>query len=129
MDVRPRVLIADADELLLAACRAFLAAEGFDTATAASAPDCLDALRRDPPDLLLVDSELPQGSRVLARVREDPDLPAVPVLILTGQPAPLIEMGPPARCALMIKPISPSAVAQLVRSLGEWDSVEENSPA
>lgn len=122
--MRARVLIADADPLLLAAYEAFLIAEGFAVTTARTGLGCLAELRRQPPNLLVIDPELPWGSGlgVLALMRDDPTVPRVPVLILSNHsPALLAEVRPPLRgYALLLKPVAPSVVGRLARTMSDW---------
>jgi len=48
--------------------------------------DALDGLNSDRPDLVLLDISLPgmDGTEVLARLREDPELTSLPVVALTA---------------------------------------------
>jgi CheY-like chemotaxis protein len=118
--MRLRVLIADPDEMLLAAYRAFLAGEGVDVRTVTNGLDCLDALRRGQPDVLVLDPDLPRGSGldVLAVLGEN--IPPVPVLILTSHPERVTESGVPLRdYALLIKPVPPAVVAGVMGTLAE----------
>lgn len=48
--------------------------------------DALEAMRADPPELVLLDISLPRmdGTEVLRRMRTDPALTAVPVIALTA---------------------------------------------
>jgi DNA-binding response OmpR family regulator len=88
--MRNRVLLADPDEQLLASYREFLLRDGFDVMTATDALDCVAKLRSFPPDVLVLDPALPwgQGEGVLAMMYEDPRVPLVPVMIVTGNEDP-----------------------------------------
>jgi DNA-binding response OmpR family regulator len=79
-----RVLIADADSSLADCYRRFLAAEGFDVATAGDSSECLERLRSFAPDVLVLDPELPsgKGDEVLAIMHSADDVPTVPVVVL-----------------------------------------------
>jgi DNA-binding response OmpR family regulator len=119
--MRLRVLIADPDKLLLAAYRAFLAAEGVQVVTVANGPDCLAALRQATPDVLILDPELPgeAGVGIMRRMREG-DVPAVPVLVLTAHPEVISEGGAPSHdYALLLKPVRSATVIGVIRSLAE----------
>jgi DNA-binding NtrC family response regulator len=117
--MRPRVLIADPDELLLAAYRAFLTTEGIEAVTVTNGPDCLAALRESPPAVLILDPELPAGSDVLELLARGGDVPAVPVLIVTSNPARVTAAARPTDYALLIKPVAPALLARIVRTLME----------
>jgi CheY-like chemotaxis protein len=118
--MRLRVLIADPDEMLLAAYRAFLAGEGVEVRTVTNGLECLDALRHGRPDVLVLDPDLRWGSGldVLALLGED--VPAAPVLILTSRPEQVAESAVPVRdYALLIKPVPPAVVAGVIGTLAE----------
>jgi DNA-binding response OmpR family regulator len=123
--MKMRVVIADRDEMLLAAYRAFLAAEGFEVATATSGAACLEALRQDETTVFVLDPDPPwdSGLGVLAKLREE-KLSCPHVLLLTANPSLVAESVVPDRdYALMIKPVPPATVASIVRGLtdGNWD--------
>jgi CheY-like chemotaxis protein len=85
-----RVLLAHPDPGLLSACRDHLTNEGFEVAAALTGLECLARLRTFVPDVLVLEMDLTWGGGdgVLARMREDPDLPRVPVVILSSRSGP-----------------------------------------
>jgi CheY-like chemotaxis protein len=110
--------------LLLAAYRAFLAAEGVQTTTATNGPDCLAALCRGLPDVLIIDPELlgDAGAGILARLGQA-DLPPVPALILTTHPDEVARTPSPLPDSmLLLKPVPPAMLAGLIRILVESGS-------
>jgi CheY-like chemotaxis protein len=111
-----RVLLTDADTLLLSIYRAFLADERLEVRTAATAPDCLEQLRRWRPDVLVLDADLPRGSGlgVLALLREDPTLAPVPVLLLASASIEDVFL---ADCAVLLKPVAATVLADVIRGL------------
>jgi DNA-binding response OmpR family regulator len=117
--VKCKVLIADPDELLTAACRAFLAAEGIEVVTVTNLPDCRAALRRAAPDLFILDPEVAwqSGAEIQELLGDDVERLAIPVLLLTSRPEKVAQEHHSAHCGLLIKPVSPAAVARLVRAL------------
>lgn len=119
--MRSRVVVADANEMLLAACRAFLTAEGFEVVTVTNGLDCLEALRHGDPCALVIDPEIPWGGfGVLNLMHEASDVPSVPVLILTSHPELITEsVLPSVEYTLLIKPVTPSTVARFVQTLVE----------
>lgn len=119
--MRSQVVIADSDEMLLAVYKAFLAAEGFDAVTVNNGLDCLEAMKKAGTCMLVIDPEIPWGGGgIVALMREQTDLPAVPVLFLTSHPEAVTEaVLPPSRYAILIKPVAPTTVASFVRTLAE----------
>jgi DNA-binding NarL/FixJ family response regulator len=126
-----RILIAEPDELLLAAYRAFLAAEGVEVLAVTNVPDCLVMLRKEAPDLLILDPEpaWEAGAEMNALLGEAKGRPAVPVLLLTSHPEKAAEAAYPARCGILIKPVPPALVACIVRTLAESKGALQASSA
>jgi carbon storage regulator len=81
----PRVLIADPSEYLLNFYRDHLAQRGFHVETAVNGLDCVRKLQDFRPEALVLEPCMPWGGGdgVLAVMHEDPDVPVVPVMILT----------------------------------------------
>ncbi len=83
----PRVLVVE-DEPDIAALIAYqLTREGFRVETAGNGPEALDAVRREIPDLVVLDRMLPgiSGDEVLAHLKAEPATASVPVLVLTAR--------------------------------------------
>lgn len=80
-----RVLLADRDAFLLATCRDCLRLRGVAVVTATNGLECLQALRSCPPDVLVLEAELPWGGGdgVLAVLDEQPELRPSQVILLS----------------------------------------------
>ncbi len=80
-----RVLITDADENLLDRYREQLGLHGCDVVVATNGVECLQRLREEVPDVLVLEPSIPWGGGdgVLAMMHEQFDVPLVPVLVLT----------------------------------------------
>jgi len=85
-----RVLLADHDPSSLALYSLGLSRLGFEVATAVNGLDCVSQLRKFGPDVLILEPELlwGDGASVLARMREDEDVPSVPVIVLYTRSSP-----------------------------------------
>src|SRR5579863_7532624 len=70
----PRILIVDDNEHNRAILAARLGAQGYSTIEACDGVEALEAARRDAPDLILLDVEMP---------RSDESLGFVPVILVT----------------------------------------------
>ncbi len=89
--MRPRLLIADADDAWLEVCERGLCDSGFTVATAQDGLACLAQLQRDPqPDVVVLELDMPWGGGdgVLAILREEACLLDHKVVIITGQAPP-----------------------------------------
>jgi CheY-like chemotaxis protein len=81
-----RVLVVDDDPALLALVVELVAGMGHTPIPVRNGLSALAHLRRDPPDLVLLDLAMPglDGREVLARMRREPRLREVPVIVVTG---------------------------------------------
>jgi DNA-binding response OmpR family regulator len=81
------ILIVDDEPTVRALLRDLLELEGHEVREAADGIAALDAMRSEPPDLVVLDIMMPgmSGIEVLHHVRADPNLFGVPVLVLTAK--------------------------------------------
>jgi two-component system phosphate regulon response regulator PhoB len=81
------ILVVDDEPDLLELVRFNLDRAGFRVETAASGEEALARLRRSVPDLLVLDLMLPDlsGEELCRRVRGDPGLTGLPVIMLTAK--------------------------------------------
>jgi len=79
-------LIVDDSPEVLAIARARVASDGLEVTCADSAGDGLEAARREQPDLILLDVDMPDmsGFEVCKVLKEDRQLCMIPVIFLTG---------------------------------------------
>lgn len=92
---RARLLLVDDETDVALGLQALLRAQGYDVELAHSGRAVLERLGRDPlPDLVLLDYELPEldGEEVLARMRADPRLADVAVLMATASSIDLARL-------------------------------------
>ena len=95
-----RVLIADDDRMTRLILRMLLEKEGLTVMEADNGAIAMEMARRDRPDLIMVDLQMPDmdGFRFLEIVRGDDALMALPVIVLTADTskeveAKVLEMG------------------------------------
>lgn len=81
-----KILIIDDDPLALAVAEVRLAKEGVETCCANGGQAGLDAARRERPDLVVLDLDMPDlsGFDVCRALKADPDLQLVPIIFLTA---------------------------------------------
>jgi two-component system phosphate regulon response regulator PhoB len=83
----PRILVVDDEPDLVELVRFNLDRAGFRVETAETGEQALARLRRSAPDLLVLDLMLPDlsGEEVCRRVRADPVLTGLPIIMLTAK--------------------------------------------
>ena len=112
-------LIVDDEEPIRLLCRVNLEAEGMTVLEAADGPSGLEAVRRERPDVVLLDVMMPglDGWRVAEELLDDPDTRAVPIIFLTAR----AELRDRARgldlggLDYVTKPFNPVELASLIR--------------
>ena len=131
--VAPRVLIVE-DEPDIAALIAYqLTREGFGVETVGTGAEALRSVRRDAPDLIVLDRMLPEvsGDEVLKTLRGHPETTNVPVLMVTARREQEdriegLEMGADD---YLTKPFSPRELVLRVQSLLRRAEGAGNTPA
>jgi CheY-like chemotaxis protein len=111
--VRRKILIVDDNDAARTGLASILERADFTVSMAATFAEGRSALAKDPPDLLIADVRLGEynGLQLLA-VSSRP----TPSIIVTGHPDPVLESDARRMGAdYLIKPVSPSALVDLVR--------------
>ena len=91
-----RIVLIDDEDALREAFAEILSADGHETFVASTGIAGLEAVRRERPDLVICDVNMPglDGYGVLEALRVDPLLSSIPFLFLTGLDAPdRVRMG------------------------------------
>ncbi|NMG14191.1 response regulator [Aromatoleum bremense] len=81
-----RILIAEDHPASLELLRYLLAANGYDILSAEDGEAALDLARRDTPDLIICDLQMPKknGYEVVRQLKSEPALSAIPVVAVTA---------------------------------------------
>jgi DNA-binding response OmpR family regulator len=82
-----RILIVEDEPHIIESLSFVLGREGFVVSSVLDGESALETLRREPPDLVILDVMLPKlsGFEVLKVVKSDPALKSIPVIILTAK--------------------------------------------
>ena len=80
------ILVVDDEEMNLKMVEYILQQEGYDVVKAISGMSCLDYLKYNKPDLILLDVEMPvmSGIQTLEVLRANEDYKSLPVMFLTA---------------------------------------------
>lgn len=116
-----RVLIAEDEPHIVESLRFILMREGYHVADAGDGEAACRSIERERPDLVILDVMLPRlnGFEVLRRVRADPRLAGLPVIMLTakGQAQDRRTAQDIGADAFITKPFSNRDVVEHVRRL------------
>lgn len=119
-----KVLLADDDPDFVTLCKAYLEERGWRTVVARDALQASTVARRDLPDAVILDINMPGGSgiRALKQLKASPRVKAIPIIVVSGRddeqlPRTVIELG---AVAFVRKPLAlPDLHQRLVQLLGE----------
>jgi two-component system alkaline phosphatase synthesis response regulator PhoP len=87
MMMKQRILVVDDDKEVVRLMRAYLEQAGYEVLVAYDGETAVHNLRREKPDLLLLDLMLPDrdGWDITRLVRDDPALAHIPIIMLTAR--------------------------------------------
>jgi CheY-like chemotaxis protein len=115
------VLVIDDDVNTREAYAEYLRLNGFEAVAAGNGLEALELARRAPPDVVLLDAELPDidGWTVLRELKADPQTRTIPVVLLTGHtlPADYARARAYGADALIAKPCVPDELVRRLRSI------------
>ncbi len=127
MSDKPRILVADDDAFIRRPLEWILLQEGFCAETVADGDECLERLHSEPPDLLILDVMMPglDGFEICRRMKDDPQLRRIPVVLLSARGREHDrERGLALGAAeYLTKPYSPTDLLQRIRGLLETSQV------
>ena len=116
-----KILIADDRSEVVELVRVSLEGEDYQIIDASDGREALEKIKREKPDLILLDIIMPKmdGFEVLVRLKQDPTTKETPVIMLTIKEQKLdrekgIELG---AIDYIIKPFSPSVLLSKIERL------------
>ena len=112
---RPKVLIVEDNSDIRRLYAIGLNQHGFEVKLAANGAEAMERIASEKPDVVLLDWLLPlmDGGEVLRKLSAEDGLAAIPIIVISGQPAPE-HLDPRIRCWLT-KPVT---VDDLVARIG-----------
>jgi len=81
-----KILIIDDDPVIVRYLQAVFSDNGYATCTASSSMEGLEVVRREKPDLITLDLQMPGewGPRFYRKLRQDRELKDIPVIVISG---------------------------------------------
>ena len=117
----PRILIVDDSEANRDILSARLAPHGYELMQAADGEEALTAARERAPDLILLDVMMPKidGIEVCRRLKQDAELPFMPIILVTARAdtRDVVRGLEAGADEYLTKPIDQSALVARVRSV------------
>ena len=125
-----KVLVVDDEPHIRTVLRGYLQADGFEVVEAADGETAVEIVRRDPPDLVLLDVMLPgiDGLEVLRRLRTVSDAYVILVTARAEEVDKLVGLGVGAD-DYVTKPFSPREVVARVKTVLRRTRADEPSGA
>ena len=81
-----KILIVDDDPVIVKYLQAVFSDNGYATCNASSSMEGLELVRREMPDLITLDIQMPGewGPRFYRKLRQDKELREIPVIVISG---------------------------------------------
>ena len=119
----PRVLVIDDDKTMVAVMTAVLKADGFQVSAAFDAAQGFMFAQKDPPDLILLDMNMPAGggAGTWQRLQHSARTQSIPVVFVTAETKAGLEQEVLRQGAVgfIQKPFDPVTLAERVRGFLE----------
>jgi CheY-like chemotaxis protein len=113
-----KLLIADDDRVLTHLLATHLRTHGVETIVAHDAMQALMSAMRSPPDVIVLDIQMPGGTGIeaLRKLKRSARTALIPVVVLSGSVAPDVGGTVKALGALefLLKPVDPEALYQVL---------------
>lgn len=131
-----RILVVDDEEDVRDYLKTALEDDGFEVETANDGLEALEAVRRNPPDLISLDLVMPRhsGAKFYRELQKDKALHKIPVLVVTGHArdelgrADFDELTMSGPGVYLEKPVRPSSYVSAVRKLLYMEIADSREP-
>ncbi len=126
-----RILVVEDSRTQAESLRYILEKKGYTVALAANGRDALDQIGQLRPDLVLTDIVMPMmdGYELCSRIKSDPELSSIPVIIVTQlfDPVDVVRGLEAGADNFIIKPYEPEDIDSRIRSVTAGPGVPEQS--
>ena len=117
MPTKPTILVVDDDQPIVMLMARILREFGFDSVTATSGEDAIEAARSHNPALVLLDKNMPgmTGAEVVHALRAMPEFERTPILMLSGEPMSPDQLAEMRADGAVLKPFDVTALIDEIR--------------
>lgn len=116
-----KILLADDEEDIKTVLKLFLENKGYEVITAFDGLDALDQVKREKPDLVLLDIMMPlvDGFEVCKKIKTDPETAEIPVIMLSAAShAEMVQKGIDLGAVdYLVKPFEPEQLEGLLHKV------------
>jgi len=115
-----KILVVDDEPHIVKYLTAFFEDSGYETCSAGDGEAAMDVLRKEKPDLITLDLQMPNetGTRFYRNLMKDKEFKTVPVIVISGIPGRHLAVSKPV--AVFEKPIDRDALLAAVKqAIGE----------
>ena len=111
-----KIMIVDDDPYIVKYMLDILADNGYATCYATDGSEALDIMKREKPDLVTLDLEMPKewGPRFYRKMSKDAELKKLPVIVISGLSG--IHLAIPGAVASFKKPFDPNRLLETIRT-------------
>jgi CheY-like chemotaxis protein len=105
---RPKILIVEDDSDVRRLYAIGLNQRGYEVKLAANGAEAIERIASEKPDVILLDWLMPlmDGGEVLTRLSGDSGTSSIPIIVISGQPAPPADKLDPRIQCWLTKPVS-----------------------
>lgn len=117
-----KIMIVDDDPYIVKYMVDILTDNGYSTCSASDGSDALEVLKREKPDLVTLDLEMPNewGPRFYRKMSKDEEFKKLPVIVISGLSG--IHLAIPGAVASFKKPFDPNKLLETIRETLEGKS-------
>ncbi len=110
-----KILVVDDEPHIVKYLTVFLKDCGYETCSASDGEEALEVLRREKPDLITLDLQMPNetGTRFYRNMTKDKEFKNLPVIVISGIPGRHLAVSKPI--AVFEKPIDRDALLDSIK--------------
>ena len=110
-----KILIIDDDPIIVKYLQAVFSDNGYETVSATSSMEGLEVVKREKPDLITLDLQMPGewGPRFYRKLRQDKELRKIPIIVISGIDG---DHAIKDAVAFVRKPFDPEKVVGIVKN-------------
>ncbi|MCX5874293.1 MAG: response regulator [Deltaproteobacteria bacterium] len=111
-----KILVVDDEPQIVKYLTTFLEDSGYDTCSASNGEEALEVLKKENPDLVTLDLQMPNetGTRFYRNMTKDKKFKDLPVIVISGIPGRHLAVTKPF--AVFDKPIDRDALLQAIKT-------------